>query len=372
MQYKAETLFLFVEILNELQFEVDLIVKLEDKVVMNKSTALLLKAIQEKGSILAACRALGIPYSRGWEAIARLERALGLKVIEASRGGVKRGGASLTEVGEKLLEKYFENYRRLVGKEEAIGEAKAPDLVLAGSHDPVLEKIVESFKENYPRLDIEVSWIGSAGGLASLMLSEADIAGTHLYDEETKTYNIPFLKRYWLEDKVIVIKGFERNLGFAYHPSVKFTGVDDILEGKVKVVNRILGSGTRTFFDLLLKKKALEKNIDPYSIPKIVKGYDLEVKTHYDVAKAILDGKAEVGLTLEYIADQYGLKYIPIQWENYDFVVRLNSLNKKYVKELLNYLKSSQAVNIIRSAKGYRLSQNYGDIVYKPRKLIEI
>ncbi|RLE93034.1 MAG: hypothetical protein DRN04_08425 [Thermoprotei archaeon] len=354
------------EVLNELQFEVDLVVKLRDKIIMNKSTALLLKAIQEKGSILAACRALKIPYSRGWETIARLERMLGLKVIEASRGGAKRGGASLTEVGEKLLEKYFEKYRKLVEKEEAIGEAKAPDLVLAGSHDPILEEIIESFKEKCPELDIEVSWIGSAGGLASLMLGEADIAGTHLYDEETKTYNIPFLKRYWLEDKVIVIKGFERNLGFVYHPSVKFTGVDDILEGKVKVVNRILGSGTRTFFDLLLKKKALEKNIDPYSIPKIVKGYNLEVKTHYDVAKAILDGKAEVGLTLEYIADKYGLKYIPIQWENYDFAVHLNSLKKKYVKKLLDYLKSSKVINTIKAAKGYRLPFNYSKIIYKP------
>ena len=358
------------EVLSELSFKVDLLIELRGKTVMNRDTAFLLRAIKEKGSILAACRAMGIPYSRGWEMIARLERALGFKVIEATRGGVRRGGTRLTEAGEQLLKVYFEKYEKLAGKrEEVLKEAREPDIVVAGSHDPVLEELLEKFREDVSEADIEVSWIGSAGGLSSLMLSEADIAGTHLYDEKTGAYNIPFLERYWLEDKVVVIRGFERSIGFAYHPSIEFRGLDDILESRVRVVNRILGSGTRTYFDILLKKRAAEKKIDPSLIPRLVKGYSLEVKTHYDVAKTILDGKADVGLTLKYIAEKYGLNYVHIQWENYDLVVHLNSLNKKYVKKLLDYLKSPQAVNTIKTAKGYRLPLNYSKLIYKPKSI---
>ena len=55
-----------------------------------------------------------------------------------------------------------------------------------------------------------VGIIGSAGGLANVMLGEADVAGVHLKDPETGVYNTPFLAKYWLDDKAVVIKGFKR------------------------------------------------------------------------------------------------------------------------------------------------------------------
>ncbi|WP_431284548.1 winged helix-turn-helix domain-containing protein [Humitalea sp. 24SJ18S-53] len=66
----------------------------------------LLEAIDREGSISAAGRALGMSYKRAWDLVDALNKLLGVAVVEASTGGYRGGGATLTDAGRNLVADY--------------------------------------------------------------------------------------------------------------------------------------------------------------------------------------------------------------------------------------------------------------------------
>lgn len=73
----------------------------------------LLLAIQTRGSVAAACEAIGISYSKGRGIIRRMEQELGFELVERRQGGTGGGSAGLTVKGEIFLE-IFARYERTV------------------------------------------------------------------------------------------------------------------------------------------------------------------------------------------------------------------------------------------------------------------
>ena len=74
------------------------------------------------------------------------------------------------------------------------------------------------------------------------------------------------------------------------------------------MVNRNAGSGTRILIDRLLG------GAQP-------PGYGVQTKSHNAVAVAVAQQRADWGLAIDTVARQYGLGFIPVQEERYDFVV---------------------------------------------------
>ena len=66
----------------------------------------LLRQIGETRSIAAAARALSLPYKRAWLLIDTLNQGFGRPVVETATGGKGGGGASLTLLGQQLVERY--------------------------------------------------------------------------------------------------------------------------------------------------------------------------------------------------------------------------------------------------------------------------
>lgn len=66
----------------------------------------LLEAIDREGSISAAGRALGMSYKRAWDLVDATNRLLGVAVVQASTGGYRGGGATLTDAGRNLVADY--------------------------------------------------------------------------------------------------------------------------------------------------------------------------------------------------------------------------------------------------------------------------
>ncbi|HNW74627.1 MAG: LysR family transcriptional regulator [Bacteroidales bacterium] len=63
----------------------------------------MLKLIEEKGSIKAACDALGYTYRRTWGNLRKIERFFGFPLLEKHRGGSEGGRTMLTPEGRKLV-----------------------------------------------------------------------------------------------------------------------------------------------------------------------------------------------------------------------------------------------------------------------------
>lgn len=242
-------------------------------------------------------------------------------------------------------------------------EPTIPCLVIIGSNDILLYRII-----SYTRLTSisKVISVGSMGGLYALKRGEADIAPSHLLDEETMEYNIPFIKRLGLEGRVRVVRGYDRRIGIivARGNPKGIKDIKDLLRNDVVIVNRTKGSGTRTLLDMMLKKLAQEMGMRFDEVTRMIKGYDYEVKTHTAVAAAIASGRADVGIGIEYAARIYGLDFIPLAWEHYDFVVNKDSIDKHCVRRFIEALKEERVIDLINSTPGYRAPGNIGEIIY--------
>jgi len=64
----------------------------------------LLRAIQKTGSLSEGARLAGMSYRYAWGVIRKIEKQLGVKLIETHRGGaVGGGGATVTEAALELM-----------------------------------------------------------------------------------------------------------------------------------------------------------------------------------------------------------------------------------------------------------------------------
>lgn len=66
----------------------------------------LLQLIEETGSLLEACRCMGISYSKGRKMISNLERNMGCPILESTRGGREGGASTVTDAGKELIRSY--------------------------------------------------------------------------------------------------------------------------------------------------------------------------------------------------------------------------------------------------------------------------
>jgi len=187
--------------------------------------------------------------------------------------------------------------------------AEAPDLVIMGSHDVALDAMIGSLSER--GYSARVLAIGSLGGVAAASRGECDIAPVHLIDPRTGQYNV-----HLATPGLSLVPGWRRMQGILYRPGDKrFEGrsADDALaealaDVNALMVNRNAGSGTRVLMDRMLEGKRLP-------------GYANQPKSHNAVAAAIAQGRADWGLAIAPVARMYGLGFVPVAPEHYDFLV---------------------------------------------------
>ena len=84
----------------------------------------LLEAIRKGGSISKAGRSLDMSYRRAWLLVDEMNRCFREPVVATQPGGSHGGGASLTEFGESVIEKY----RRIETQAMAAAKPQLRDL----------------------------------------------------------------------------------------------------------------------------------------------------------------------------------------------------------------------------------------------------
>ncbi|MFO0889457.1 MAG: molybdopterin biosynthesis protein [Isosphaeraceae bacterium] len=184
------------------------------------------------------------------------------------------------------------------------------DLVAIGSHCVGLDLILGRMASS-TGLRVKTLWVGSQGGLTAAARGECDLAGIHLLDPATDTYNAPFLP-----PGVRLLRGYDRMQGLVFRPG------DERFEGKsvaealgrvlhdtdCLMVNRNRGSGTRVLIDRLLEGRRPP-------------GWAVEVRSHNAVAAAVGQQRADWGVAIAPVARAYGLGFTPLRVERYDFAI---------------------------------------------------
>ncbi len=335
--------------LDGLEVEVDVRLVRDGEIILDGRLAELLKAVSKTGSLLSAAKLLGIPYSKAWRSITSLERKLGKSVIAPRRGGRSGGGTNLTETGRKLLSMYERAEKRLgIVRRSVEGSVRRPDLLVAGSHDLLLENAIRELSE----YDVEVHWIGSYGGILSILMGDSDLSGVHLLDPRTGEYNVPIFREFFPSGGASLLRGYDREVGWAFRRGFRFSE-EDLLSGRATLANRNRGSGTRTLLDRLLLEMMRERGLEPRRAMRGIKGYDTEYPTHTEACLAVIKGMADVTLTILPVAEMYGLEFTSVGWERYDLVVR-DGANERVVREILGVIKR------IDPPVGYRIPPDFG------------
>jgi putative molybdopterin biosynthesis protein len=194
------------------------------------------------------------------------------------------------------------------------------DLVIIGSHCVGLDVIVGHLIHEGMRP--KVLYVGSLGGARAAARGECDIASVHLMDPATGRYN-----QHLVGDTSTLISGYGRMQGFVFRAGdTRFAGkgVEDAVAAALAdpdctMVNRNAGSGTRVLIDRLLGTRRPP-------------GHGAQTKSHNAVAAAVQQGRADWGVAIDTVAHRYGLGFIPLQEERYDFIVPQASLERPAVR----------------------------------------
>ena len=252
-------------------------------------------------------------------------------------------GDGYVEVGEN---REYISQDELVEVKMFTSKIPLAELDIIGSHCPAIDLILELSKQTHAK----IVNVGSMGGWEAVRRGEADIAGTHLLDEETHDYNVPFFKNFKLAEKAVLIRGYCRAQGFVVAKGNP-KGISDFAQffrPDIVMINRNAGSGTRAFIDYNLKILRKESPFD-------IRGYDHEAKTHSAVAAAVSHGRADVGVAVETYSALYGLDFIPLGEEQFDFLIQSDRLQKNAVKSFLEMLRSTRfAEELTKRLPGYR------------------
>lgn len=259
-------------------------------------------------------KTIATPVSRGAGIIMSLVRADGMLRLPSMSEGIGAG----TTVDVELM-------RSLCDIRDT--------LVCIGSHDNTLDLLSNFIRKRHPRLSLSSAHVGSIGGLIALKKGEAHIAGTHLLDEETGEYNIPFLKTLMPEKRIALINLVYRQQGFIVKKGnpKNIRGFEDLVRPEVTFINRQGGSGTRLLTDKHLK----DINIDT----SCINGYQRDEYTHMGVASAVLSGIADTGVAILAAARALELDFVPVARERYDLAIPLDFMGLEMIKALLALIK---------------------------------
>jgi putative molybdopterin biosynthesis protein len=172
--------------------------------------------------------------------------------------------------------------------------------------------------------------VGSMGGVAAVGRGECDIAPVHLLDPASGQYNVHLVK-----PGLTLVRGWERMQGFVFRANdARFAGktAEAALQAALAdptclMVNRNAGAGTRILIDRLLAGARPP-------------GYANQPRSHNAVAAAVAQNRADWGIAIATVAKMYGLGFLPIAPEHYDFLLAENRRDRPAVQAFLSALRS--------------------------------
>ncbi len=232
---------------------------------------------------------IAFPTGKGSGAVTAFSQSDGFLAIDALAGAFDADSeAEITLIGD---------------------QARAPDLVIMGSHDIALDVVVGAVAER--GFGARTIAVGSLGGVAAVSRGQCDLAPVHLVDPSSGIYN-----KHLLAPGLSLVPGWRRMQGFVFRSGdARFEGrtADAALktalaDPAVLMVNRNAGSGTRVLADSLLCGARPA-------------GYANQPRSHNAVAAAVAQRRADWGIAIEPVARMYGLAFLPIAPEEYDFLL---------------------------------------------------
>jgi excisionase family DNA binding protein len=220
-------------------------------------------------------------------------------------------------------------------------------LAIAGSDDLLLQILLREFNRRHPAMLATSAALGSMAGLNAVKERRAHVAGLHLLDPETGEYNRRHVAGAFSHQRAFLVTLAHREEGLIL-PRGNPRGIAkfaDVVRLRLRIANREAGSGVRVLLDHLLSGHKLGKRGLP--------GYETELSTHLEVATAVAEERADVGVGALGAARGLGLDFVHLTWERYDLLTTDEAFYRKPTQAFFEMVKSEWLRKLIAKLPGY-------------------
>jgi excisionase family DNA binding protein len=225
----------------------------------------------------------------------------------------------------------------------AAGIAPAPP-IYAGSSDPLLEWALR-----HSGSGLAVLARGSVQGLADLAAGRAVLAGCHLLDPETGSWNLAAARAHLPGTGHVLIHWARRTQGLitAADNPLAIAGLRDAVARGLRFAMRGEGAGSTRLLEMMLAREGL-------SLADLTR-LDRPAETHADLAALIETGEADCGLGLQAAAGHMG--FIPlIDDERFDLAMTRRDYFEPPVQALLAFARTEAFARRAAHLGGYDLT----------------
>ena len=226
----------------------------------------------------------------------------------------------------------------------APADAAPAPLILAGSHDPLLDWAIRESGAG-----LATFFDGSADGLARMARGEAAAAGVHLFDPESGGWNVPAVSTALDAAPVALIGWATRRRGLLLAPGLEaaIRGVAD-LPGR-RVARRQEGAGGA----VLMAHLCAEAGVDPARFAPAAEIARAEAAA----AAAVAGGAAEAAPGIEALARQFGLGFAPLVAERFDIAIARRAYFEPAFQTLFAFARTPAFAAKAASLGGYDVTE---------------
>ena len=216
-----------------------------------------------------------------------------------------------------------------------------------GSHDFGLDVLARQLPHFLPGVRLAATPVGSTAGVAAVASGAAQLAGLHLFDAISGTFNRAFLARLAPDADLELVTLAEREQGLIVLPGnpLGLRSATDLARPGLRWAGRQPGSGTQLLLDYLLAREGL--SIAQLSPPARVRS------THLAIAAAVAGGAADVGLGIHAAARALGLGFVPLASERYDLAFRRADMRQPWMGAVLEALAAPAMRTELEALGGY-------------------
>lgn len=214
--------------------------------------------------------------------------------------------------------------------------------IVAGSHDPLLEWALRESGSG-----LAAFFDGSHDGLSRICEHAAVACGVHIHENDGWNVNSVI---HSLGDQPVVLVEFarrQRGLIVAAGNPLRISGISDLRTRRF--ARRQDNSASQGLFQDL----ATETGIDPAQLA----GPENPARTEDDVARLVLEDKADAAFGLAAVAHQFRLDFLPIAVERFDLVVRRKAWFDPPFQRLNSFLHSTGFSERAAEMGGYDITK---------------
>jgi molybdate-binding protein/DNA-binding XRE family transcriptional regulator len=194
-------------------------------------------------------------------------------------------------------------------------------------------------------------WINCGSSRALQLLAEGwvHLAGLHYTGEADE--NQRQVRRFDPAGNWQVLRFTRWENGWMIRPEMraKFTGTADLAGKSVRLINRERGAGNRHWLDSELARHKIR--------PTDVAGYADEMSSHWECARALRAGRADVAVGPQAIAAAFGLGFIATGLVAFDLVVPKTHLDHPNLQAILERIRGRDFQREVETLPGYQATE---------------